>query len=202
VFLNAFGAKRSYIEQKFHRSLRRTASGCGICVPGFGPNTKLSASGKPISATISVTNTGAIAQAYFADARLTKLGVMSLPGGLCAASSTLPGTGDCYNVPPEVKTVALLRHQRRRFKWMRTTSWVTRGRYGNPDNLCEEHRDNTVLASLTDRDSLWALDCHSRAHRAVRAGGSADYSGNDQRLCRHETSMPPWRRTVATIGQI
>jgi hypothetical protein len=122
------------------------------------PNTNLSASGKPVTATISVTNTGAISQAYFADARLAKLGVAALPGGLCAASATLPGTGDCYNVPPEVSTVEFIAASTAPIQ-MDAYNLVgyNVGGTGNPDIFARNIGPNTVLASLTEPEIPYGL---------------------------------------------
>jgi hypothetical protein len=122
------------------------------------PNTNLSASGKPVTATISVTNTGAISQAYFADARLAKLGVAALPGGLCAASATLPGTGDCYNVPPEVSTVEFIAASTAPIQ-MDAYNLVgyNVGGTGNPDIFARNIGSNTVLASLTEPEIPYGL---------------------------------------------
>jgi hypothetical protein len=122
------------------------------------PNTKLSASGKPITAAISVTNTGAISQLYFADARLAKLGITTLPGGVCAASATLPGTGDCYNVPPEVSTVEFLAASTAPIQ-MDAYNLVgyNVGGTGNPDIFAKKIATDTVLASLTEPEIPYGL---------------------------------------------
>jgi Subtilase family/Peptidase inhibitor I9 len=69
------------------------------------PRTKLSASGQPVTATIEVINTGAVTEAYFADARLNTQGVVALAQQPCAAVATLPGTCGLFYVPTEVTTV-------------------------------------------------------------------------------------------------
>jgi len=81
-----------------------------ITVTGLpnSPAKKLSASGKPVTATIDVTNTGAVTTAYFADARLAKTELVALPEGaftaLCPAA-TLPGACGLVTVPSEASSV-------------------------------------------------------------------------------------------------
>ena len=116
-----------------------------------GPNIQLSASGKPVTATISVTNTGAISQAYFADARLAKLGVAALPGGVCSASPTLPGTLDCYNVPPQVSTVEFIAVSTSPIQMdaFNNVGYLV-GFTGNPDIFAKQVGPGTVIASLSE----------------------------------------------------
>jgi hypothetical protein len=71
------------------------------------PSTSLSASGKPVTVTIQVTNTGAVTEAYFADARLrTYSAAQLLAQPPCSATKTLPGTCALFYVPTQVNTVA------------------------------------------------------------------------------------------------
>jgi hypothetical protein len=66
------------------------------------PKAALSASAPPVTATINVVNTGVGTEAYFADARLTTLGVATLAPRNCASVTTLPGTCALFNVPTQV----------------------------------------------------------------------------------------------------
>jgi hypothetical protein len=72
------------------------------------PRTVLSASAAPLTATVNVTNTGEVTEAYFADARLSTLGVMALPlqpGCSASTINSLPGLCEFYEVPPQTTTV-------------------------------------------------------------------------------------------------
>jgi hypothetical protein len=71
------------------------------------PSTMLSASSTPVTVDLQVTNTGAVTQAFFADARLSTLSVNALPIQPCplAATTTLPGTCGVFYLPTEVNSV-------------------------------------------------------------------------------------------------
>ncbi len=71
------------------------------------PRTTISANGTPVTIAITVVNTGAITEAYFADARLSALGVSELPLQTCptATPATLPGACAAFYVPTEVDTI-------------------------------------------------------------------------------------------------
>jgi hypothetical protein len=71
------------------------------------PTTKLSASAGPVSASVIVTNTGAVAKAYFADARLWATTDVVLPSALCSTISFQPVAGACAfaYVPPQTSYV-------------------------------------------------------------------------------------------------
>jgi hypothetical protein len=163
------GRWRFILVQDFYSSGNQTSLGFSARI-GFNnaqvtasglptsPNTKLSASGTPVTATISVTNTGAISQAYFADARTAKLGVAALPGGLCAASATLPGTLDCYNVPPQVSTVEFIAVSTSPIQMdaFNDVGYLVGGT-GNPDIFAKQVGPGTVIASLTEPEIPYGL---------------------------------------------
>jgi hypothetical protein len=74
------------------------------------PKTTVSAS-KGATATINVTNTGVVTEAFFADARLTTLAATSLPLYACASTTpvaTLPGACGEFWLPPESSAVAFI----------------------------------------------------------------------------------------------
>jgi len=134
-----------------------------------------------------------------------KLGVMSLPGGLCAASSTLPGTGDCYKRSS--------RGQDRRVycgingadsNGCVQPRGLQRGRYGKSRYpLRRTSRPNTVLASLTEPEipyGLWIV-----IPALIGPYGPAGAPTTPVTTSAFAVMKPfdaPWRRTVATIGQI
>jgi hypothetical protein len=59
------------------------------------------------TATVTVTNTGSLSKAYFADARLSSFVDLSLPQQPCSAASTLPGYCSAFAVPTEVAAMEL-----------------------------------------------------------------------------------------------
>ena len=81
-------------------ALQITASG----LPN-SPSAMISASGAPLTVDINVTNTGAITEAVFADARLNTLGVATLPPQQACASPFVPGTCALFHVPTQVSTL-------------------------------------------------------------------------------------------------
>jgi hypothetical protein len=68
----------------------------------------LSASGPAVTIPISVTNTGATTQLYFADARLSTLSVNQLTEQGCSKIKTLPGACGLYLLPTQVSTALFL----------------------------------------------------------------------------------------------
>ena len=101
-----------------------TASGNEIAVPftariGFNtaqisaslpndPGVTLSASAAPVAVPVTVVNTGAVTQAYFADARLSALSSEPLPVYGCSQSSTLPDFCSAFYLPPEIDSVQFI----------------------------------------------------------------------------------------------
>ncbi len=71
-------------------------------------HTTLSAGGAPLTIPVKVTNTGAVAQAFFADARLATLADVELPQYACSATTTLPAFCGASFVPPESRRVRFL----------------------------------------------------------------------------------------------
>jgi hypothetical protein len=68
----------------------------------------LSASGPAVTIPISVTNTGATTQLYFADARLNALSVNQLTEQGCSTVKTLPGACGLFLLPTQVSTAAFV----------------------------------------------------------------------------------------------
>jgi len=114
---------------------------------------------KTTTATVQVVNTGAVTQAYFADARLTAAGVISLPAVQnppCAASAMLPGTCGQFVVPPETTGIQFTAQSTvpinmDAFNDVGFLEGVT----GAPDIFAKRTSANTVVASLTEPLIPW-----------------------------------------------
>ena len=76
-----------------------------VSAPGLPHGAMLSASAHPVTVDVQVTNTGAVTQAFFADARLASLSVNALQIQPCAAATTLPGTCGLFSaaLPEQVR---------------------------------------------------------------------------------------------------
>ncbi|MEA3149953.1 MAG: hypothetical protein QOD56_892 [Gammaproteobacteria bacterium] len=176
--LDPFGAPQ-YALQHFHKNPQAgrwtflllqnyTASGNQTSLPftariGFDnaritanglPNnarTRLSASGNPLTVTIEVINTGAVTQAYFADARTASLGLTQLPQQPCAASATLPGTCGLFYVPTEVNTITFTATSKAHIE-MDAYNLVgfNVGGTSSPDIFAKRITPTTAVASLTE----------------------------------------------------
>jgi len=105
------------------------------------------------TATVEVVNTGAVTTAYFADPRLTALGVTSLPAvqnPTCGVSATLPGTCGQFVLPPETSAIQFTAQSTApinmdAFNDVGFLDGVT----GAPDIFAKKTGPNTVVASLT-----------------------------------------------------
>ncbi len=113
--------------------------------------TRLSASGKPVTATIAVINTGAVTNAYFADARSNTLGVTQLAEQPCAATATLPGTCGLFYVPTETTTIQFAAQSTARIDMDAYNSvGFNVGGTDNPDLYAKKTSSNAVVASLSE----------------------------------------------------
>jgi hypothetical protein len=114
---------------------------------------------KTTTVTVQVVNTGAVTQVYFADARLTAAGVISLPAVQnppCAASTMLPGTCGQFVVPPETTGIQFTAKSTvpinmDAFNDVGFLEGVT----GSPDIFAKRTSANTVVASLTEPLIPW-----------------------------------------------
>jgi hypothetical protein len=68
---------------------------------------QLSAHAGPVKVAVNVLNTGAVTEAFFADARLDTMATLPLPVQPCSGVSTLPGACGLFNVPTQVKSIDL-----------------------------------------------------------------------------------------------
>jgi hypothetical protein len=119
----------------------------------------LVAASRTTTATVQVVNTGAVTQAYFADARLTAAGVISLPAVQnppCAVSTMLPGACGQFVVPPETTGIQFTAQSTvpinmDAFNDVGFLEGVT----GAPDIFAKRTSANTVVASLTEPLIPW-----------------------------------------------
>ena len=102
----------------------------------------LSAGGGSVTVPITVTNTGAVTEAYFADARLralawTPLSVAGSPTG------TLPGFGSAFILPPEVDSIQFVAQSS-----VPITMDAYYANFSAPDIYARKVAPDTVVASL------------------------------------------------------
>jgi len=119
-------------------------------------STTVSASGTPLTATITVINSGVTSTEYFVDARTKSSTVTILPPVACSAVATLPGTCGAYYVPTQVSTVAF---------FASSTVPINMDAYndvgynvggtGSPDLFAKSTGTDTVTASLTEPEIPW-----------------------------------------------
>ena len=127
-------------------------------LPGSA-STKLSASGKPVTFKVNITNTGPITTQYFVDSRLSTPAVTQLPTYTCASVATLPGTVQCYYVPTQVSSIEFLGQSKVPLQ-MDVYNFVgyNVAGTGNPDIFAQPVATDTVAATLTEPEvpySLW-----------------------------------------------
>jgi hypothetical protein len=116
----------------------------------------ISASGKPVTATITIINNGVTTEAYFADARLTSSATTALPPVSCSSVTTLPGTCGAYYVPTQVSTIAFSASSNVAIS-MDAYNLVgyNVGGTGSPDLFAKTTAKDTVTASLTESEIPW-----------------------------------------------
>jgi hypothetical protein len=115
------------------------------------PNTKISASGNPLTFTIDVINSGVVTEAYFADARTSTLGVTALAPQTCAAQATLPGTCTVFYVPTEVSSIQFVAKSTVPIQMDAYNDvGYSVGGTGSPDLFAKKSAANTVVAALSE----------------------------------------------------
>jgi len=120
------------------------------------PTRMLSASGKPVTVQVQVTNTGAVTAAYFADARLSGLGVTPLAQQACAATATLPGTCGLFDLPTEVSSISFFAQSTAPINMDAFNDvGYNVGGTGNPDIFAKSVGADAVLASLSEPEVPW-----------------------------------------------
>ena len=125
------------------------------------PSTLLSASATPVTIAIQVKNTGAVTEAYFADARLSALGVTSLAPQPCAATATLPGTCGLFYLPTEVNRIQFVAQSSSPINMdAYNAAGYFVGGTGSPDIYAKQVSPGTVAASLSVPEvpySIWVV---------------------------------------------
>ena len=130
----------------------------GVSVSGLpdDPGTMVSSSGKPLTATVSVTNTGSVTAAYFADLRLRAPDLEQLPPYACSGTNTLPNQCGQFVLPPEVGTIG--------FRSVATApiemdafnaAGIDAGVTISPDIYAVPASPEIVTASLTEPEIPW-----------------------------------------------
>jgi len=115
------------------------------------PSVLISASAAPVVIPVQVTNSGAVTEAYFADARLTTLTEALLGGQALCGTTTLPGYCALFWLPTETNSVQFVTE---------SPSPITMDAYnddgfnvgftGNPDIYAQTVAPGTVVASLSE----------------------------------------------------
>ncbi len=133
ILLVNYYSSGNEISQPFTAQIRFDTA--RVSVPGLpnDPNIKLSASGPPLTVPITITNTGGIAEAYFADARLQ--GLTSLTFGtfvatsVCGSFTELPYVCFGTYLPTQVHSVTFVAKATApiRYRWRYELSWAARG---------------------------------------------------------------------------
>ncbi len=119
-------------------------------------NKTLSASAKPVNVQVSVTNTGPVTAAYFADARLNGYGLTTLTPQACDSFTTLPGTCGLFYLPTESSAVAFLAQSTLPINMdVFNDVGYNSGATGNPDLWAKSIGSDTVLASLVEPEVPW-----------------------------------------------
>lgn len=122
-----------------------------VSTSGLPNGAKLSASGKPVTATVSVINNGAVTTAYFADARLSTAVATPLPQQACAPMATLPGTCGLFYVPTQVTTIQFTAKSTVPIEMDAFNDvGFNVGGTDSPDVFAKKTAANTVVASLTE----------------------------------------------------
>jgi hypothetical protein len=123
---------------------------------------ELSASAKPKVVPITVTNTGAITQLYFADARLDTLAVTPLPaqpGGCSGSVVTLPGFCALNFLPTQASIAAFVAQASVPINMDSENDVGTGvGGTGSPDIFAKSVGNNTVVAMISEPEipySAW-----------------------------------------------
>jgi hypothetical protein len=136
----------------------------GISAPGLpdSAGVKLSASGKPVTVAVTVTNTGPVTKLYFADARLATSAVMKLPPQPCSTVTTLPGACGEWYLPTQVSTAAFVAQSNVPINMDAYNIVGTGvGGTGNPDIFAKRIAADTVVATLSEPEvpySVWTAD--------------------------------------------
>ena len=154
VMLQNFTSSGNQTSQPFQAAIGFNQAQISATLPNDS-RVKLSASGAPVRVNLSVTNTGAVTQAYFADARLATRVVMQLGQYGCyqgSQATTLPGACAVYVVPTQTKHVKFLAQSSTAPITMDAFNLVGYGVGGTgaPDIYARQVGPNTVAASISE----------------------------------------------------
>jgi hypothetical protein len=130
----------------------------GVEVQGLpnNPATLLSASGKPVTVTVNVTNTGSVTSAYFADSRLRTPALQELPAYACSGTNTLPNQCGEFILPTEVGTIQFFALATAPIEMdAENDVGINVAGTGNPDIFAVPAGPNAVLATLTEPEVPW-----------------------------------------------
>jgi hypothetical protein len=130
----------------------------GVEVKGLpnNPAKLLSASGKPVTVTVDVTNTGSVTSAYFVDSRLQTPGLQQLPSYACSGTSTLPNQCGEYILPTEVGTIQFFATATAPIEMdAENDVGINVAATGNPDIFAVPAGPTSVLATLTEPEVPW-----------------------------------------------
>ena len=117
---------------------------------------KLSASAKPVTIAVKVTNTGAVTENYFVDARLDKRVATTLTSITCASTTTLPGACGNFNLPTQVSRAEFVAQSSAPITMDAynvsgySSEYGTLGITNSPDVYAKSIGKNTVAASLLE----------------------------------------------------
>jgi hypothetical protein len=107
---------------------------------------------------VSIVNTGTVTEAYFADARLTKLGSYTLPQQPGCTTATLPGTCELFQVPTQTSNIQFVAKstvpiQMDAFNFVGVLDAVT----GSPDVFARNLSANVAKAVLSEPEVPYGL---------------------------------------------
>jgi hypothetical protein len=107
ILLENFTASGNEIAVPFSARIAFNSARITASLPD-DPGVTLSLSAAPVAVPVTVVNTGAVTQAYFADARLSGLSSEPLPVYGCSQNTTLPGFCSAFYLPPEIDSVQFI----------------------------------------------------------------------------------------------
>lgn len=159
VLLQDFTASGNQTSQPFQAAIGFNQAQISSTLPN-NVGVKLSASHAPVTVKVSVTNTGSVTQAYFADARLATPVATPLVQYGCPQAATLPGACAAYYVPTQARNVKF-------FAQSLSPAAITMDAYngvgygvggtGAPDIFARKVGPHTIAASLTEPEVPFGL---------------------------------------------
>jgi hypothetical protein len=121
-------------------------------------STVLSASGKPVTATIQVINNGPITTAYHADARLTSQSFVQIAQQPCSATNAVPGACGLFYFPTQTSAVQFRASANEPINMdVYNDVGFNVGGTGNPDIFGAVKSPGNVVASLSEPEVPYGL---------------------------------------------